>query len=176
METVCPKCNGAGEIISNPCTTCDGTGTEVKDKKVSLTFPPGVDTGMKMVHRGGGSIGSNGRQGDLTIEIYVEKDPYFTREHTDLYSNISISLKQALLGDKVGVRTLDGEVDLKVTPGINNGEIRRLRGKGTPNPQGGPNGDHFVTFNVKMPTNLTERQKELINEFEEEETKKSEEK
>ncbi|GBG31703.1 DnaJ protein-like [Hondaea fermentalgiana] len=175
VPTACEVCQGAGRTIKNKCSTCSGSGVE-KDQRqtMELDIPAGVDNGMTMTRAGLGSAGvRGGRPGNLVIEFGVLPDKYFRRRGADVYTDCTISLAQAVLGGKVPVRTLDGEIDLKVATGVNNGETHRLRNKGISQVnRPGARGDHFVKIEVEMPTELTDRQRELMKEFQEEEEAK----
>jgi len=171
----CTVCNGSGETIVNKCPTCSGRGIETKIRSASLNIPAGVDSGMVLSQRGDGNAApQGGRPGDLIVEINVARDSYFKRDGMNVHTMVPISLSQAVLGDKLGIRTLDGEVELKVPSGVANGEVRRLRNKGLPDVNmRSRKGDQFVTFKVCMPTSLTDRQREIMKEFDEIEKNKT---
>jgi len=175
IPTACNVCMGTGRRIKNRCSTCNGSGVEENiQTSVEINVPAGVDNGMNMAQPGAGGAGKlGGPPGDLVIEFAVLPDPYYTRQDRNVFTTCNVPLADAVLGGKIGIRTLDGQVDLKIPAGVGSGERRRLRGRGIEdvNRVRG-RGDHIVTFKVQMPTSLTDRQKELMNEFDEEEKKK----
>lgn len=136
----------------------------VNGKQVRITIPAGVANGQVIKLKGYGGEGINGGPaGDLYITFVIADDPLFKRLGDDLYVDVSIDLYTALLGGEQLVDTLDGQVKLKVKPGIQNGDKVRLKGKGFPlYKQEGSFGDLIVTYNVKLPVNLSEQQKEMF--------------
>ena len=129
-----------------------------------ITIPAGVADGQVIKLKGYGAPGMNGGPaGDLYITFVIPEDPVFRRLGDDLYVNVNIDLYTAVLGGEVLVNTLDGQVRLKVNPGTQNGTKVRLKGKGFPvYKQEGSMGDLIVTYNVLIPTNLTQEQKDAF--------------
>jgi molecular chaperone DnaJ len=157
--------------VKNQCPDCSGEGRVRGDTSVTLDIPAGVDTGMTMRVPGAGAAGyRRGPSGDLLVHMNVGSDPRFERDGADVRSDTNLSLVQSVLGTTKTIKGLDSEIDLKVTPGTLHGQVVRLRGKGMPKVDEaygrGGRGDHFVEFRVEMPSGLTERQKELLQEFE----------
>lgn len=140
---------------------------DINGKKVRITIPAGVSDGQKIKLKGHGNPGFNGGPaGDLYITFNITPDPNFERVGDDLKSKISIDLYTAVLGGDVKVETLEGSVNLKVKPETQSGTTVRLKGKGFPvYKKDGEFGDLFVTYDVKLPTNLTEKQKELFEQL-----------
>ncbi|MCT2409722.1 J domain-containing protein [Chryseobacterium antibioticum] len=140
---------------------------EINGKKVRITIPAGVYDGQQIKLKGHGSPGFNGGpNGDLYITFNIPVDPDFERVGDDLKTKVSIDLYTALLGGDVKVNTLDGNVNLKVKPETQNGTTVRLKGKGFPvYKKEGQSGDLFVTYEVKLPTDLTDKQKELFEQL-----------
>ena len=136
----------------------------VGDKQVRITIPAGVSNGQVIKLKGYGAPGVNGGPaGDLYITFVIPDDPVFKRLGNDLYVNVNIDLYTAVLGGEVLVHTLDGQVRLKVNPGTQNGTKVRLKGKGFPvYKQEGSMGDLIVTYDVLIPTNLTQEQKDAF--------------
>ncbi|ACX51756.1 chaperone protein DnaJ [Ammonifex degensii KC4] len=165
----CDRCGGTGEFISHPCTTCRGTGQVKKRRQVKVRIPAGVEDGMRLRLRGEGEAGVHGGPpGDLYILLRVKPDPVFKRQGDDLWCEIPISFPQAALGAEVEVPTLEGpdregKVRLRIPPGTQPGELLKVKGKGVPTPYG--RGDLWVQVRLVVPTKLTERQKELLQEF-----------
>lgn len=139
----------------------------VNGKPIRLTIPAGVEHGQTIRIKGHGGPGMNGGpNGDLLITFRIADDPVFKREGSNLYTTVDLPLYTAVLGGKVNVPTLDGEVSVTVKPETQNGSVVRLRGKGFPvYKQEGSFGDLLVSWSVKVPTNLTDRQKELFKEL-----------
>lgn len=140
---------------------------EINGKKVRITIPAGVYDGQQIKLKGHGSPGFNGGpNGDLYITFNIPVDPNFERTGDDLKTKVSIDLYTAILGGDVKVNTLNGSVNLKVKPETQSGTTVRLKGKGFPvYKKEGLSGDLFVTYEVKLPTNLTDKQKELFEQL-----------
>ncbi len=165
----CSKCGGKGKIIEKPCTKCRGKGSVSMKKTVSVKVPAGIDDGMTLNVRGQGNVGSNGgSRGDLKVRISVRKDPVFTREDYNIRIDFPITYSQAALGAEIEVPTIDGAVTYTVPAGTQPGTVFRLRGKGVQKLQqsAGSRGDQFVTINVEVPKNLTNKQKDALEAFE----------
>ncbi|UKB82832.1 J domain-containing protein [Chryseobacterium sp. MEBOG06] len=140
---------------------------EINGKKVRITIPAGVYDGQQIKLKGHGNPGVNGGpNGDLYITFNIPVDPDFERVGNDLKTKVTIDLYTAVLGGDIKVNTLDGSVNLKVKPETQTGITVRLKGKGFPvYRKEGEYGDLFVTYEVKLPTNLTEKQKELFEQL-----------
>ena len=168
ITRTCPRCQGSGRIIKDPCRTCGGAGLTVNQRELSVKIPPGVDTGSRLRMTGEGEAGRNGGpRGDLYVFIEVQEDSIFVREGNDLHCEVPISFPQAILGASIKVPTLNGEADLKVPAGTQSGTVFRLRGQGVPDVRGYHTGDILVTAHVETPTKLSKEQKELIRQFDE---------
>lgn len=177
METPCPACNGTGHVITKPCPDCKGTGRVKKKQVLEVSVPAGVDTGVRMRLAGKGEAGLNGGQnGDLYVFITVEEGKLFTRQDQDLYCSVPISMTMASLGGSIQIPTIDGGEEketIKIPVGTQSGTEIKIKGRGMPVMRGSARGDLYVTLNVETPTNLTKRQKELLEEFDAEDTGKS---
>ena len=136
-------------------------------KKVRITIPAGIYDGQQIKLKGHGNSGINGGpNGDLYITFNIAEDKDFKREGDNLRTSLDIDLYTAVLGGDVTIQTLDGSVSLKVKPETQNGTTVRLKGKGFPvYKKEGEFGDLYVTYNIKIPTNLTENQKELFQQL-----------
>jgi curved DNA-binding protein len=136
-------------------------------KKIRITIPAGVENGQVIKLKGHGGAGINGGpDGDLYITFVIEEHPVFKRLGNDLYTTVEIDLYTAVLGGEVTLDTLSGKVKLKVSPETQNGTKIRLKGKGFPVYKNeGEFGDLYITYSIKIPTNLTEKQKELFREL-----------
>jgi curved DNA-binding protein len=139
----------------------------VNDKKIRITIPAGVENGQVIKLNGHGGPGVNsGPNGDLYITFVINNNTMFKRNGNDLSANIELNLYTAVLGGETTIDTLDGKVKLKIKPETQNGTKVKLKGKGFPvYKKEGEFGDLFVTFSIKIPTNLSEKQKELFTEL-----------
>lgn len=164
--TTCNNCGGTGQTIPHPCPDCKGTGQIKHQRRIKVSIPAGIDDGQTIPLRGEGSAGiKGGPSGDLYITVSVKKHPLFTRNGFDVSFEMPISFVSAALGDTIRVPTLDGEVEHKIAEGTQSGTVYRFRGKGIPHLRGKGRGDQYVKFVVEVPRNLSERQKELLREF-----------
>ncbi|MFZ5965579.1 MAG: molecular chaperone DnaJ [Bacillota bacterium] len=162
----CDVCQGEGTIIETPCDKCHGSGKNLKDKKIHIKIPAGVDTGSIIPLRGEGEPGvKGGPAGDLYIVLRVRPHEIFQRDGNDVICEIPITFVQATLGDELIVPTLDGKVKYKIPEGTQSGTIFRLKGKGIPHIKGYGRGDHYVKVIVEVPKKLNESQKELLKKF-----------
>ncbi len=160
----CPTCNGSGQIIADPCTSCGGNGVKQVRKKLRINIPAGVDTGTKLRVSGEGNVGlKGGPPGDLYVFIKVKNDPNLKRDGINIYSEISVSYLQAILGDTVDIVTVDGKVNLKIPSGTQPNSTLSLENKGVPR-LGNPvaRGNHKVLIKVKLPTRITEDERNLL--------------
>jgi curved DNA-binding protein len=139
----------------------------VNGKNIRITIPAGIENGQIIKLKGHGGQGVNGGpNGDLYITFVIADDPKFKRLGNDLYTTVDLNLYTAVLGGEITVDTLDGKVKLKVKPETQNGTITRLKGKGFPvYKKEDESGDLYITYSIKIPTNLTARQKELFTEL-----------
>ena len=161
----CPHCLGRGRIIQRPCPTCRGSGTATRPRKVSFKIPRGVRDGAKIRLSGEGKPGTRGgKPGDLYVEVHIKSHRYFEREGHDIHSDLELNIVQATLGTSVPVKTLSGEVQLRVPPGTASGQKLRLKGRGAPTPGGG-HGDHYVRIKIVTPKGLNARHSELLEQF-----------
>jgi len=177
FETVrtCNRCGGSGRIIEKPCRTCHGQGKVRRTRRVTLRIPAGVDTGSKLRMPGEGEPGINGGPpGDLYVYVQVKPHKIFERRGFDIYCEVPITFTQAALGDEIEVPVLDGSGSIKIPEGTQTGSSFVLKGKGIPHIRGNRRGDQIVYVKVVTPTRLTEKQKELLRKFEQEEEKKRE--
>jgi len=166
----CPNCGGKGRVISHPCNNCDGSGRRRKRAVLNVKIPAGVSEGIQIQVRGDGDAGERGAPGgNLFVVVHVKDHAYFKRKESDIILDIGINIAQATLGDRIGVDTVDGPVELSIPPGTQTGKVFRLRGKGIPRLRSdGSNsgrGDQMVYVQVETPTDLTERQRELFEQL-----------
>jgi molecular chaperone DnaJ len=162
----CPHCRGQGETIDSPCHDCKGGGRVQRRKRIVVSIPPGVDTGMRVRVGGEGEAGTRGGPpGDLIVVIHVREHEIFKREADDLYCEVPVPFHIAALGGKVRVPTISGPADLTVPAGTQSGKVFRLRDKGVPSARGHGRGDQHVSIAVEVPTNLSAAQKQKLREF-----------
>ena len=161
--STCPDCHGTGQKISNSCKACKGYGKIEKEKKIEVKIPAGVDNHSKIRVSGEGDAGKNGgRAGDLFIVLHVKPSEYFTRDGIDIYTTLQISPAQAALGDEVIVKTLDGEQKVQIRAGIQNGNTIKIKGAGVPIiSRPSQRGDHIIVVTVKIPTKLSDEERNL---------------
>jgi len=167
MSMTCHSCNGEGQVITDPCKKCHGHG-QIKEKQhVKVSIPAGVDSGMRLRMSGYGDAGINGGPaGDLYVFITVKDHDLFKREGNDLLIDLPISFTEAALGCKKEVPSLlNHNCRVSIPAGTQNGKIFRVRGEGFPNVHGPGTGDLLIKIFVETPTNLSSRQKELLDEF-----------
>ncbi|MBC7342162.1 MAG: molecular chaperone DnaJ [Clostridia bacterium] len=165
--TTCQRCGGTGKVVEKPCRECRGRGQVQRHRRIEFTIPAGVDTGHQIRLPGQGEAGKRGGPpGDLFVYISVRPHKLFRREGDDVVMELPLSLVEAALGTEVEVPTIDGSpTTIKVPEGTQTGQVFRLRGRGIPRLRGHGRGDQRVKVRVVTPTNLTEKQKELLREF-----------
>lgn len=161
----CPLCMGRGQVPTERCPTCAGSGEVRAAKKLSITVPPGTDTGTKIRLKGQGGRGaSGGPAGDLLITFQVQPDRFFKREGLDLIATVPLNIAQATLGTQIRVSTLEGKrVALRIPPGTPAGKRFRVRGQGIAKDE--RRGDLIVETTVVVPDKLTEEQERIMREF-----------
>jgi molecular chaperone DnaJ len=164
MAQPCAKCGGTGSIVQTPCEECHGEGRVRVTRSLSVTIPPGVETGSRLRMKGEGEAGTKGK-GDLFLEVDVAQHPVFQRQGSTLQLEISTSLARAILGTELSVPTLDGSVMMKIPAGTQSGTVFRLKGKGMPELRGKGVGDELVKVLVVIPRAASARQRELVDEL-----------
>jgi molecular chaperone DnaJ len=165
VASTCHHCNGEGSIIEKPCPECGGSGTQKKRQKLSVTIPPGVENGRRLIIPRQGDAGPNGGPtGDLYVIVRIRPHEYFERQDVDLYCAVPISISQASLGAEIQVSTLDGKtIKVKVPAGTQNGKMLRIRDEGVP--ANGRRGNLYIKFIVRIPEKLSRRGRELLEEL-----------
>jgi len=168
VERTCPTCGGLGQIIKNPCTACSGGGRTEKERALNVNIPSGVETGTRIRLAGEGEAGMRGGPpGDLYIFVEVDPHRLFERDGVNLHCRVPVSMVKAALGGQVEVPTIDGgRARVQIPSGSQSGRQMRLRGKGMPALRGQGVGDMFIELAVETPSNLTSKQKDLLEEFE----------
>ena len=170
MVTVrpCHACGGTGKVIKEPCTGCGGSGLKKHKRTANVNIPAGIDDGQVIVLGGQGEPGRNGGpNGDLQIVIHVAPHKLFKRDGMNLYMEMPISFAQAALGAELDIPTLEGTVKQKIPEGTQTDTTFRIKGKGMPRLRTNIKGDLVVTVRVEVPKRLSEKQKELLRQFDE---------
>jgi len=166
VEAVCSNCQGEGKIYTKKCTKCHGSGVVNEATSLKIKIPAGIDNGETIRLSGHGEAGEKGASaGDLYIKVMVLGDKRFERDNYDINSKAEISFANAVLGAKINVETVEGEVKLKIPAGTQSGTIFKLKGKGIQKLRGSGKGDHFVKVNIKTPTNVNRKQKKILEEL-----------
>lgn len=174
MRTACPQCRGAGKTIESPCSDCRGQGRVSRKSDIQLAVPPGVEDGMSLRVGAEGDVGElGGSRGDLYVIIREKEHKIFQRSGPDLITEVPFSFGQLTLGDRVEIPTLRGKVEMSIPTGTQSGKVFRLRGQGMAGLEGRRRGDQLVRVFIETPDKLTERQEDLLREFEEIESEKS---
>jgi molecular chaperone DnaJ len=163
---VCDRCGGDGRVPREPCSECRGQGRRAVRRTLAVDIPPGIADEQRIRLSGRGHAGERrGPPGDLYVLVRVAPDERFVREGSDLVSVVDVPITVAALGGKAVVPTLDGEQDIDVRAGTQSGTVVVLRGRGMPSLGRGRRGDQRVVLNVVVPRNLSERQRELLEEL-----------
>ncbi|WP_317205662.1 molecular chaperone DnaJ [Janthinobacterium sp.] len=167
IQQTCPKCHGNGKVITDPCAPCGGAGRIKRNKTLEVKIPVGIDNGMRIRSSGNGEPGTNGGPaGDLYVEIHIKAHAVFQREGDDLHCEMPISFTKAALGGEIEVPTLSGKVSFTIPEGTQSGKTFRLKGKGIKGVRSGYAGDLFCHVAIETPVKLTEKQKDLLRDFE----------
>jgi molecular chaperone DnaJ len=166
MATVCPRCRGAGQVIENPCATCNDSGKQQRKADVSINVPAGIEEGVRMRLAQQGDTGEPGApRGDLYVIVREKEHRIFQRSGPDVITEVPVSFSQLALGDSVEIPTLRGRAEMAIPAGTQSGKVFRLRGQGLPVFEGRGRGDQLVRVFVEVPKKLSDRQKELLREF-----------
>ncbi len=167
QQSVCPHCNGTGKIIKDKCPDCNGQGYKHVSSKIDVTIPAGIDNGQQIRVPGKGKHGYNGGpSGDLYIQVVVSNDSRFTREGKDIHVTVPIPVINLVLGCTITVDTVYGKCDVEVAPGTPTTAVLKLKGKGIKsNRSYEQDGDQYIHLDVKVPSKITQEQKDLLIKF-----------
>jgi molecular chaperone DnaJ len=153
-------------VIAHPCQSCSGRGSRETERHLTVKIPAGVDDGSRIRVGGSGEAGMRGGPpGDLYVYVGVAPHRIFQRDGMDTYVDVPISFPQAVLGGPITVRSLGGDVEVQLQPGTQSGTVLRLRGHGMPGVRAARRGDHHATVHVVVPTKISRRQRELLEEY-----------
>ena len=165
-QTACTTCGGEGTVITQPCAICGGRGRHEVERKLTVKVPAGVDDGSRIRIGGNGEAGiRGGPAGDLYVYLSIAPHPIFRRDGLETFVDIPVSFPLAALGATIEVPSLEGPLTLTVPAGTQSATTLRLRGHGMPSVRGSQRGDHHVTLHVAVPTKLSKRQRELLEEY-----------
>jgi molecular chaperone DnaJ len=165
QAATCHTCRGRGKVPDRECTVCHGKGI-VRDKQtIKIKIPAGLDEGSAIRLSGRGEAIQGGEKGDLYVAIHVKPHKKFTREGSLILSEETVSMIDAALGTELEVETVDGPLTMKIPAGTQSGTDFKLSGHGVPNPRGNGRGAHIITVHVETPTNLSRKQRELLEEL-----------
>lgn len=166
QEAVCDECHGAGNVPEKKCSACGGDGRVRDNKNIEINIPAGIKSGQTIKLDNEGEAAPRGEMaGALYITVHVRPHEYFERNGDDIYLEKELAFTQLVLGDKIKVPSLDGEVKLKIPYGTSPGKLFKLRGLGAPHLGGRGTGDMYVRIKLKMPGLLTREQKKIIEEM-----------
>jgi molecular chaperone DnaJ len=165
-QTTCTRCGGEGHVIPNPCDACAGRGRHGTETRLTVKVPSGVDDGSRIRISGSGEGGTRGGPpGDLYVYFTIAAHRLFRREGRDTFVDVPMSFAEAALGATIAVPSLGGDVELTLPAGTQSGTTLLLREHGMPSVRGTHRGDHHVTVHVLVPTKLSRRQRELLEEY-----------
>lgn len=159
----CGSCRGYGHIIPEPCLDCRGQGRVRARRNIELKIPAGVEDGLRLQLAGSGEVGfGGGPNGDLYVDISISPNQFFGRNGDELTCELEVPLHDAVLGTMVKIDSFDGQLELQVPPGSQSGDVITVKGKGFGRLRSSGRGDLTVTIQVKIPSKLDSKQKELF--------------
>jgi molecular chaperone DnaJ len=166
VATTCPRCDGAGRVIENPCKKCGGDGRIAHTSHIKIKIPAGIEDGSRLRSSGNGEAGlRGGPAGDLYVVVHVRPHEIFHRDGDEIICEVPIPFTTAALGGEIEVPTLEGAAKLKIPAGTQSGAVFRLRGKGVRNIHDGTRGDQHVRVIVEIPSRLNASQRKKLEEF-----------
>jgi molecular chaperone DnaJ len=172
FTSTCQRCGGQGSILKDLCAKCDGRGLAAEKRTVVVSFPAGIDNGQRLRVSGKGMPGVNGPAGDLYVDVAVDEDPRFERDGADLVTRTHVSMRQAALGETIEVPCIaqdeSATVKVSVPAGTQPGTVFTLKGQGLPRLDGRGRGALIVVVQVDVPTRVSPRARELLEELDRE--------
>jgi molecular chaperone DnaJ len=166
-ERPCTDCAGSGKMPEEKCKNCHGAGVSKQENEISVKIPSGIEDGEMIRLTGAGESVSGGTAGDLYIKVHVKRHPQFRKDGQNLVTDLKVKLSDALLGAEYQLKTLDGNVTLKIPAHIGFGEVLRIKGKGVPNDRGN-RGDLMVRVVIELPKSLSKNAKKMLEELKKE--------
>ncbi|MFN4182986.1 MAG: DnaJ C-terminal domain-containing protein, partial [bacterium] len=167
MMQTCPTCGGTGKTGGVSCRRCQGSGRVLRREKLHVRIPPGVDSGYRIPIYGKGNVGiKGGRAGNLFVQVQIRPHHLFQRRGNDLEMEVPVTITEAALGSRITVPTLDGQVLVKLPEGVQTGTRLRVHGRGMPSLHSSQRGDLILIIKVQIPTNLNEKARKILQEFE----------
>ncbi len=163
----CPKCQGQGTTIKEPCGSCSGKGYHVEEDTVTVTIPGGVDSGNRLKAQGYGNEGRGNARGDLYITFAVKEDENFVRNGPDIYIEVPVFFTQSILGETISIPTLDGEIDLELKKGTTDKEQYVFPNEGVVDVHSGRKGRLIAQVKMILPSKVNDEQKELLEKLQE---------
>ncbi|MEK9185080.1 MAG: molecular chaperone DnaJ [Patescibacteria group bacterium] len=163
----CTSCHGSGEIPKEKCSTCRGAGIIRKQEEIKVKIPAGINNGEMIRLTGAGEAVLGGTSGDLYIKIHIKRHSVFHKEGHNLIMDMRIKLSSALLGEEISVKTLDGDIKVKIPEGVSHGEILRVKGRGVPIDKN-RRGDLMIKITIDLPHRLSKSAIKLIEELKKE--------
>lgn len=163
----CPKCQGQGKSVKEPCKSCLGEGFHTKEDTVIVTIPAGIDSGNRLKAQGYGNEGRNNQRGDLYITFRVKEDEHFVRNGPDIYIEVPVFFTQSILGETISIPTLDGELELELNQGTTDKEQYQFANEGVVDVHTGRKGRLVAQIKLILPTKANEEQKELLSKLQE---------
>lgn len=165
-QSTCPTCDGEGKIYSEKCSKCHGSGVYRETVKIKVKIPAGINEGESIRLNGQGEAGEKGAaSGDLYLRIKLQAHKKFVRDNYDIRTEENISIKQAILGDKIDVATIHGVVKLKIPEGTQSGAVFKLKERGITKLHNRGVGDQYIKIVVKIPSSVNKKQKQLLEEL-----------
>lgn len=162
----CQVCEGHGDVIDSPCQTCAGRGRVPSEQTTTVRIPSGIEHGLRLQIRGAGEAGeAGGPAGDLLVEVLVADHDIFTRERDDLIAHMTVPMTSAALGASIPLETFDGEQQIEIKPGAQTGDEVTLKGLGITPLRRERRGDLRVKLAVVTPTDLTDEERDLLQQF-----------
>lgn len=166
MTQNCPKCHGSGKMVTDPCHTCRGEGTNLKTVPISAVIPAGVENGMKVrLSQEGHAAPFNGIRGDLYIYIHIRNDSRFIRERDNIYAKLPLSFTKAVLGGEIEIETLETKKTIKLPEGVQPGQRIKIDGDGLPNVRSNKRGNLILEAHIEVPKKISNTAKDLLKSY-----------
>lgn len=160
----CENCHGSGKVPKEKCETCKGHGVTKQEQTLKISIPSGLENGEMLRMNGQGEAMQGGVSGDLYIKVHIKQHQLFKKAGNDLVMDLKVKLSDALLGGSYAIKTLDGDIDLKIPEGLSIGQILRVKGKGVPYANG-KRGDILVRSHIDIPNKLSKDVQKLVEEL-----------